>query len=719
MAQAGFTPISIYYSSTASAVPLAANLAFGELALNTLDGKLYFKNSVGVVTLLSSSTIAGGEFTTLSYSTSFTGNGPATITDNSSSAALRITQTGSGNALLVEDSANPDATPFVVDQNGAVGIGGTPSAGVNLYNTRDLSGAVTAFGTSTASTVRSSVTTAAYGFQSLIATESAAFTLPTLVHYSAAQSTFANTGVTTQVGYSAGSTLIGATNNWGFQGNIPAGTNRYNLYMSGTADNYLAGRLSIGAVSPSNVIVGNLSNITGTLTVANSSINQIQSSSTVSATVYSTSLSTQAASFTLPILNHYSASQGTIGAGSSITSQVGFLAGSTNIGATFNYGLLASDTAAVTAGKTAYGVYSNVNIATGGGTAYGFYAGGTAPNVFNGDVQTSSQNGGQLAGFRNRLLNPQIVIQQRGASISITNSTPVYGPDRWRVGITSGTSVSATATLTPSDTPSGRASSLTGTWTTGKPYWAQRIEAYNIVDVINKPITVSGYIVFPSGVTDSLSVVISTAGAFDDFSGVTVIATNTTTSIIGSGVATFWTTTFTAAQMSASAIANGMQVEIFKTSAITHGTSTQYSLSCVQLEVGLTSTPLEIRPYGLEITMCQRYYEKSFPVTTSPTQNLGLGGSGAQRFIAGKATTGTQTAYVKYSVPKRDTPITVTLFNPSAANAQVRDSTAATDCSASSVPVNSNNGFTIVCTGSATTAVGNALDFAWTSSAEL
>jgi hypothetical protein len=57
MAATGFTPISLYYSATASAVPLAANLVAGELALNTNDGKLYFKNSGGTVTVLAG---AGG-----------------------------------------------------------------------------------------------------------------------------------------------------------------------------------------------------------------------------------------------------------------------------------------------------------------------------------------------------------------------------------------------------------------------------------------------------------------------------------------------------------------------------------------------------------------------------------------------------------------------------------------------------------------------------------
>ena len=52
-------------------------------------------------------------------------SGDIAITRSSSSDALRITQTGTGNALVVEDSANPDSTPFVVDANGKVVIGTT------------------------------------------------------------------------------------------------------------------------------------------------------------------------------------------------------------------------------------------------------------------------------------------------------------------------------------------------------------------------------------------------------------------------------------------------------------------------------------------------------------------------------------------------------------------------------------------------------------------
>jgi hypothetical protein len=61
---------------------------------------------------------------------------PTTFVVNSSSDAVRITQTGTGKALSVEDSTNPDATPFVVDTNGSVGIGtSTPTTKLHVEST--------------------------------------------------------------------------------------------------------------------------------------------------------------------------------------------------------------------------------------------------------------------------------------------------------------------------------------------------------------------------------------------------------------------------------------------------------------------------------------------------------------------------------------------------------------------------------------------------------
>ena len=47
------------------------------------------------------------------------------ISGNTSTDMLRITQVGTGNAFVVEDSTNPDSTPFVIDNIGDVGIGTT------------------------------------------------------------------------------------------------------------------------------------------------------------------------------------------------------------------------------------------------------------------------------------------------------------------------------------------------------------------------------------------------------------------------------------------------------------------------------------------------------------------------------------------------------------------------------------------------------------------
>ena len=71
MSAAGFTPIQLYRSTTASAAPTAGNLADGELAINTNDGKLYYKDSGGVVQLIASKAGASGDVV-----------GPASATDN-------------------------------------------------------------------------------------------------------------------------------------------------------------------------------------------------------------------------------------------------------------------------------------------------------------------------------------------------------------------------------------------------------------------------------------------------------------------------------------------------------------------------------------------------------------------------------------------------------------------------------------------------------------
>ena len=70
MAQTGYTPISIYNSATTTNVPTAGNLVAGELAINTADGKLFYKDSSGVVqTIATKASAALGGSTTGSGAT--------------------------------------------------------------------------------------------------------------------------------------------------------------------------------------------------------------------------------------------------------------------------------------------------------------------------------------------------------------------------------------------------------------------------------------------------------------------------------------------------------------------------------------------------------------------------------------------------------------------------------------------------------------------------
>ena len=55
---------------------------------------------------------------------------------NSTSPALRITQTGTGPAILIEDSQNPDANAFLVDQTGTLVVGASAASGTTSNTTR-------------------------------------------------------------------------------------------------------------------------------------------------------------------------------------------------------------------------------------------------------------------------------------------------------------------------------------------------------------------------------------------------------------------------------------------------------------------------------------------------------------------------------------------------------------------------------------------------------
>lgn len=93
----------------------------------TLSRDTVLSNSSGTTSQINFSANIKDVFVTYPASKSlyYQSSGGVIVSDASSNAALRITQTGTGNSLLVEDSANPDSTPFVVNSAGNVLVGYT------------------------------------------------------------------------------------------------------------------------------------------------------------------------------------------------------------------------------------------------------------------------------------------------------------------------------------------------------------------------------------------------------------------------------------------------------------------------------------------------------------------------------------------------------------------------------------------------------------------
>ena len=135
MAQAGYTAIQLYYSSTAAAAPLAANLAAGELAINTADGILYYEDSGGVVKKIAQTVtpVANGGTGQTTYLNgelligNTTGN---TLTKSTLTAGTGVTIVNSTGSITI--SATGTGTVTSVGQTftgGLISVSGSPVTG--------------------------------------------------------------------------------------------------------------------------------------------------------------------------------------------------------------------------------------------------------------------------------------------------------------------------------------------------------------------------------------------------------------------------------------------------------------------------------------------------------------------------------------------------------------------------------------------------------------
>ena len=154
-----------------------------------------------------------------------------------------------GTTLTTGTTLQTMSTKMTINGAGSVGIGTVNLTGYNLRIGKNITGAASSFGIAMiGSNVGADATTQALGFYTGIGVVASA-TIPTLNHYVAGQASFNSSTVTTQFGFLADASIIGATTNVGFRGEIPSGTNRWNLSMTGTAQNHFRGNVGIGLSS--------------------------------------------------------------------------------------------------------------------------------------------------------------------------------------------------------------------------------------------------------------------------------------------------------------------------------------------------------------------------------------------------------------------------------------------------------------------------------------
>lgn len=181
--------------------------------------------------------LEGDTFTGALGGTSFNFSGAGTIGGNLAvTGTSTLTGGVTGNTNFILSGSGTSSTGFLVSRSvtgGATLYGGF--RGIPIFQSD-----VTALGI-------------VYGSQPT--TQATAFTLGTLTHFLAIPNATFGSGstVTTQNGFHANNTMTGATNNYGFRGSIASGTNRFNLFMDGTALNHIQGTTLFGTLTDNGV----------------------------------------------------------------------------------------------------------------------------------------------------------------------------------------------------------------------------------------------------------------------------------------------------------------------------------------------------------------------------------------------------------------------------------------------------------------------------------
>ena len=300
-------------------------------------------------------------------------------------------------------------------------------------------------------------------------------------------------------------------------------------------------------------------------------------------------------------------------------------------------------------------------------------------------------------GFRNRIINGDMRVSQKAGGASVTEG---FAVDRFEFQEYS----SAAFTIQRSTTaPTGFVNSTVVTVTSAASATAaqvnryfQRIEGNNIADLgfgtaTASTVTLSFWV--RSSLTGTYcAALVNNAANRSYVAEYSISAANTweykTITIAGDTTGTWETGTSSGVQVTFdlgsgsdynATAGSWVAANDFRTTNQANFANTSgatFYLTGVQFEAGTVASPFERVEYGRQLRMCQRYYQKSFPIGTAPAQNAGTTGA---VYSQSPAASGSAPTWVNFAVVMRDTPSTVTFYNPSAANANWRNINAGTD----------------------------------------
>jgi len=280
-------------------------------------------------------------------------------------------------------------------------------------------------------------------------------------------------------------------------------------------------------------------------------------------------------------------------------------------------------------------------------------------------------NVAQSVAGKNALINGAMDIWQRGTSIAVAASTQPYTADRWTVSTfaNEACTVSRQATADTINLPNiqyalrfQRNAGQTGTSLMGL---VQSLETINSIPFAGKTVTLSFYAragANYSATSSLLSAYIFSGTGTDENRLSAPYTGNTQVALTSPALTTTWqrfTVTGTVP-----ATATELSPYFTFTPTGTAGVNDYFEITGVQLELGSTATTFSRAggSIGQELSLCQRYYQKSYTQLATVPTNVSQIGIPFVILGSGTVAAGAYFAWISFATPMRVGP-TVTIYS--------------------------------------------------------